>query len=139
MPNHQLPAASYNGAGALGQSWFMIGLDLLHSIIQQKCRVCGVNATQAILYHPSGLNCPSIPTIKTRAKISYLASIITSPDHLLHELRFLINDTNSSKHKLVSHKNHSPSFKQQKPRSKIFQRQRNWLRLEGPWLKREKE
>ena len=87
---------------------FCLAVDLISATVLQKIHSLATkllkkwlslprNATQAILYHPSGLNCPSIPTIKTRAKISFLASIITSPDHLLHELQFLINDTNSSK------------------------------------------
>ena len=38
------------------------------------------NAMQAILFHPSALNCPHLPTERLKAKVSQLATISTSCD-----------------------------------------------------------
>ena len=73
-------------------------LQKIHSLATKHLKkwLClEMHATQVILYHPSGLKCPSIPAIKTQARMSYLASIFTSPDHLLHELKFQTDSAES--------------------------------------------
>lgn len=48
-------------------------------------------STQAILYHPMVMNVPQASKVELKAKISYLAAILKSPDSLIVELHELIN------------------------------------------------
>ena len=49
------------------------------------------NATQAILYHPSVLAVPSVLSCYTKAKVSYMSSILASSDPAIIELNHLID------------------------------------------------
>ena len=49
------------------------------------------NATQAILYHPSVLAVPSTTSSYTKAKVSYMSSILASSDPAIIELNHLID------------------------------------------------
>jgi len=43
---------------------------------------------QVILFHPSALNCPHLPTERLKAKVSQLATISTSCDTRIQEINF---------------------------------------------------
>ena len=55
------------------------------------------NATQAILFHPTILNCPHLKSEKVKAKISQLAALYSTTDKMIHEIHFELSNPNFMK------------------------------------------
>ena len=52
------------------------------------------NATQAILFHPTMLNCPHLKSEKVKAIISQLAALYSTTDKMIHEIHFELSNPN---------------------------------------------